>query len=176
MEGVIGVVTCFAGAFIPKNWMACNGQSLSIPNNKPLFTIIGNAFGGDGVSTFNLPDLRGRTPVSPGVGQGSNYKQGQPAGAETLIVTANQLPEHTHSGSITVQLQANSQDGIDPNSTGGYPSRFTGAYSTTANCAMAPPPTFPQCGPAGSQPANTCSPYQVINYIICIAGVFPTRN
>ena len=176
MDGVIGVVTCFAGTFIPRNWMACNGQLLSIANNKPLFSIIGNAFGGDGTSTFNLPDLRGRTPVSPGVSTGIKYKQGMTAGSETLTITSNQLPAHTHTGAVTVQLQANTADGIDPNSTNGYPSRFTGAYSPTANCTMSSPPEFLQAGPAGSQPADICSPFLVINYIICINGIFPSRN
>lgn len=176
MDGVIGVVTCFAGTFIPKNWMACNGQQLSVVRNQPLFAILGNTFGGDGISTFNLPDLRGRTPVSPGSSDGQQYKQGQPAGAETLTITGNQLPAHTHTGDVTVQLQASSSDGIDPSSNNGYPGRFTGAYSSTANCMMTPPATYSEVGPAGTQPVDTRSPFLVINYIICINGIFPSRG
>ena len=177
MDGVIGVVTCFAGSFVPKNWMACNGQQLSVSKNKALFAILGNVFGGDGISTFNLPDLRGRTPVSPGKGTGlQSYSLGQAAGSETVTITSNMLPAHTHSGNATVQLQANTSDGIDPGSNSGYPSRFTGAYSPTANCNMAPPTTFFEVLSPGNVPADICSPFQVINYVICISGVFPSRN
>ena len=176
MDGVIGVVTCFAGTFIPKNWMACNGQSLSVASNKVIFSIISNTFGGDGITSFNLPDLRGRTAVSPGASGGQTYKQGQPAGSETVTVTSNQLPSHTHTGAVNVQLQANTGDGIDPSSNVGYPSRFTGAYSPTANCVMNTTATFFQVGGAGNVPANICSPFLVLNYIICVSGVFPTRG
>ena len=156
--------------------MACSGQSLSVASNNAIFTIIGNAFGGDGVTTFNLPDLRGRTPVSPGTGPGRTYKQGQAAGAETVTITSNQLPAHTHTGVVNVQLQASSSDGIDPSSNLGYPSRFTGAYSPTANCVMNAPATFFEVGGAGNLPANICSPFLVLNYIICVSGIFPSRN
>src|ERR1044071_2716724 len=150
MEGVIGVVTCYAGPTIPSNWLACNGQQLQITSiYQPLFAVIGNAFGGDGESTFNLPDLRGRVPVSPGISVGHQYQYAKPDGAETITLQPGQLPLHTHSGTMTAVLQANIHDGVDASSENGYPSRFTGAYAAadTANCSMNAPATFPQVLP-----------------------------
>src|SRR5436189_142599 len=107
MEGVIAVVTCFAADFAPKNWAFCNGQLLAISTNQALFSLLGTTYGGNGVQTFGLPDLRGRTPVSPGQGNGlSNYALGQSAGAESVSVTGNNMPAHNHNGNITLQLDA----------------------------------------------------------------------
>jgi microcystin-dependent protein len=179
MDGVIGVVTCFAGEFIPKNWAACNGQTLQIAPNQALFAILGTSFGGNGTSTFNLPDLRGRTPVSPGSEPGtSTYTLGEKAGSETVSLNASQTPIHTHDPTtIQLALQANTDDGIDPSSNLGYPSRFTGAYATASDSTMLSPDyTAVIQNNAGSQPVNICSPYLVVNYMICLAGLFPTRG
>ncbi|MEO8406452.1 MAG: tail fiber protein [Chitinophagaceae bacterium] len=178
MDGVIGVVTCFAGNFAPKNWTTCDGQTLSIAQNQALFAILGNSFGGDGVTTFNLPDLRGRTPVSPGQSGGSAYALGQKAGSETTTLQANNVPTHTHDPTtMQISLAASSDDGIDPNSNLGFASRFTGAYAPTADTKMLDPNYNAVIqNNAGSQPINICSPYLVVNYIICLNGLFPTKN
>lgn len=177
MDDVIGVVICFAGPFIPKNWLPCDGRQLPIASSyQVLFDVIGNAFGGDGKTTFNLPDLRGRTPVSPGASGVSKYKLGIPAGSETILLTGSQLPQHTHTGTVTVAMQGNTADGIDASSNLGFPGRFTGAYATTADCTMNRTQTNFVVLPPGNEPVNMCSPYLVLNYIICFSGIFPSKG
>ena len=178
MEGTIAVVTNFAADFAPKNWAFCNGQSLPISTNQALFSLLGTTYGGNGVNNFNLPDLRGRTAVSAGQGPGlSNYTLGQQSGIEAVTLLPGNLPPHLHDGGINLQLQASMDDGIDPSANGGYPSRFTGAYATAANGTMQNPTYATTIGNAGgSQPADIRSPYLGMNYIICLMGVFPSRN
>jgi microcystin-dependent protein len=99
MEGVLAVVTCFAADFAPKNWALCSGQILQISTNQALFSLLGTTYGGNGIQTFGLPDLRGRTPVSAGQGPGlSNYNLGQVTGAESVTLTTPNLPSHIHTG------------------------------------------------------------------------------
>jgi microcystin-dependent protein len=178
MEGVFAVIICFAGDFAPKQWATCDGQFLSISQNTALFSLLGTTYGGNGQNTFRLPDLRGRAPVSQGQGPGlSAYSLGQPAGSESATITTNNLPPHVHTGAATFQLPASSDDGIDSTPNSGYPSRFTGAYSTTANVAMLTPGYNGVIGVAGSsQPFNIRLPYLAINFVICLNGIFPSRN
>jgi microcystin-dependent protein len=177
--GVMGTVICFAGDFVPTTWAACNGQSVSVSQNQALFSILGTIYGGDGVNNFNLPDMRGRTAVSQGQGIGTNnYTMGQPYGSESSMLTVNNLPAHTHSGAIQLQLQACSDDGTEPTPNDGYPARFTGAYALTTDSNMILP-TYPTAivGNTGNnQPIDIRSPYLVVNYIICTTGIFPSRN
>jgi microcystin-dependent protein len=181
MEGVIGVVTGFAADFAPRNWAFCNGQTLPIASNQALFSILGTTYGGNGVSTFNLPDLRGRQPVSAGQGPGlSNYVLGQAAGTENAALTGSNLPPHNHNGAILLSLPSNSDDGIDPSPATGYPSLFTGAYNTTATAgATMQPPVYSGVvigNAMSSQGVDIRSPFLVINYVICLYGIFPSRN
>lgn len=181
MEGVMGVVTCFAADFAPKYWAFCNGQTLSIAQNQALFAILGTTYGGNGTSTFNLPDLRGRTPVSAGQAPRlNNYVLGQSVGAEFAVLTVNNIPSHNHTGNISLQLPSNNDDGIDPSPNVGYPSGFTGAYAaapTDQTTMLAPAYSNVVIGNAGNnQGIDVRSPYLVINYIICLAGIFPSRN
>lgn len=180
MEGVLAVVTNFAANFEPKYWAYCNGQILPINANQALFSLLGTTYGGNGTTTFALPDLRGRTVVSAGPGPGpglSPYSLGQRAGGETVTLTTNNLTAHAHSGTIVMNLQANSDDGIDPAANAGYPSRFTGAYSPTANGTMLNPTYNVVIGSAGgSQPMPVLSPFLGMNYIICTQGLYPSRN
>lgn len=98
MAHFIGEIIMFGGTFAPRGWALCNGQQLSIQNNQTLFSILGTLYGGDGRTTFGLPDLRGRTPIHVGQGPGlSNRLQGKKGGRETVHLTANQLPMHSHS-------------------------------------------------------------------------------
>ncbi|MGC4087610.1 MAG: tail fiber protein [Polyangiaceae bacterium] len=97
MEPFIGMIIVFAGNFAPRGWALCNGQLLPIAQNTALFSILGTTYGGDGRTTFALPDLRGRVPVHPGQGPGlSNYSLGQVSGTETVTLTTQNLPAHTH--------------------------------------------------------------------------------
>ncbi|MFL5741699.1 MAG: phage tail protein [Flavisolibacter sp.] len=178
MNGVYGVVTCFAGNFAPRNWAMCNGQLLAINQNQALFSILGTTYGGNGTTNFALPDMRGRTAFSAGQGSGQpNYDLGQKAGAETTTLTVPNLPTHQHNGNVTLMMGASSDDGTDPTPNDGYPSRFTGAYSNSGSAAMLSPDytgTISNAG--GSQPFPIRSPFLGMNFIICLLGAFPTRN
>lgn len=178
MDGVLAVIICFAGDFAPKGWASCNGQFLAINQNQALFALLGTTYGGNGITTFQLPDLRGRTPVSSGQGPGlPDYTLGQVSGSEKATLVVNNLPAHSHSGPITLQLPASSDDGIDPTPNSGYPSRFTGAYATSTNVNMlAPTYTGVIQNTGNAQPINIRPPYLAINYIICLIGAFPSRN
>ena len=178
MQGVLAVVTCFAGDFAPRFWALCSGQILPIAQNTALFSLLGTTYGGNGQTTFALPDLRGRVPVSQGQGPGlSNYNLGQQSGAEAVTLLQSNLPAHAHNGASTFQLQASSDDGADPTPNDGFPSRFTGAYAASTNAAMLAPEYAGTINNAGaSQPLPVRSPYLGINYIICINGIFPSRN
>lgn len=181
MQGVMAVVTCFAGDFAPRNWAFCNGQILSIAQNQALFSLLGTTYGGNGVTTFALPNLQGRTPVSTGQGPGlANYTLGQLSGTETVTLNVSNLPSHVHNGAINLHLDADSSDGTQTRALNAYPALYSGAYATTpggGGVAMATPAYNVTIGNAGnSQPMPIRAPYIAINYIICLAGIFPSRN
>src|SRR5437868_10873352 len=140
--------------FSPKGWAFCNGQIHAINQNQALFSILGTTYGGNGQTTFALPDLRGRTVVSAGQGQGlPNYDLGEKTGAESATLNATNLPIHTHNGQVNLTMGASSDDGTDTTPNDGYPARFTGAYATSGNIAMLSPEyqgTLSNAG--GSQP------------------------
>jgi len=167
----VGQIEMFAGNFAPVGWMFCEGQLLSISENPTLFNLIGTTYGGDGVQTFALPDLRGRVIISAGQGPGlSNYVIGQTGGAETVTLTQAQLPPHGHA------LYADSMSGASDNPTGhlpanspdGIPSYGIHPVRAVTNAAL-------QSSGAG-QPHNNVKPYLVIRYIIAIVGVYPSQN
>lgn len=180
MEGVLAVVTCFGGSFAPRGWAFCNGQILAINTNQALFSLLGTTYGGNGQTTFALPDLRGRTVVSQGPGPGlSPYSLGQKSGAESVTLTVNNLPAHVHNGPITLQLQADSSPATDPAPDFNYPANFPNAYVTApvAGVNMLPPSYTGTINNAGSgQPVPVLAPYLALNYIICLQGLFPSRN
>lgn len=172
MDAFIGMIMPFAGNFAPRGWALCNGQALSIVQNTALYSIIGTVYGGDGQSTFNLPNLNGRAIVGAGQLQGGgNYQLGQSGGAESVTLSTNQLPAHTH----TLEATSNQV------STGG-PGGNLLARNTATNL-YAPPggPTVPMAGAAissvgANQPVPTTTPYQAVTYIICTQGIFPSRS
>jgi len=180
MEGVIGYVTLFAGNFAPRTWAFCQGQTLSIQTNTALYSILGTVYGGNGTSTFMLPDLRGRTVVGAGQGQGlSPYRLGQTAGAETAQLATNQMPAHVHPVAVVMQLQSGSTANqtapggniFAPESGGGT------IYTSAASQNMAPFPASISMAPTGAgAPFATRSPMLGLNYIICMKGVYPARN
>lgn len=170
---MIGEIRLFAGNFAPRNWAFCNGQLLSIAQNTALFSILGTTYGGNGQTTFALPDLRSRVPVHPGQGPGlSNYVLGQTAGVETVTLTQNQLPSHTHA----VNAVANGGNQAAP--TGNLPAvESTGTsqnYSNAAATGQMGPNMIGNTG--GNQPFTVVQPYQCLNYIIALYGIFPSRN
>jgi microcystin-dependent protein len=175
-ECFIGEVRLFAGNFAPRSWAFCNGQLLSISQNSALFSILGTTYGGDGRTTFGLPDLRGRVPVHVGGGSGSGpglspYTLGQKGGQENVTLNTSQIPSHNHDlmGSPNA-ASATSPAGNLPGTT----SR-TRLYSSSssANVAMDMDAISSE---GGGQSHENRPPYQGLNYIICLYGIYPSRN
>lgn len=181
MEGIMAVVTCFAGDFAPKAWAFCNGQILSIAQNQALFSLLGTTYGGNGTTTFALPDMRGRTAVSIGQGPGlSGYVLGQKSGNESVTLTIANMPPHVHTGPANFKLDADSTVSADPAPDFNYPGPYANAYAPapTPGVTMLPP-AYPSAtiGSAGNgQPVPLLTPYLAINYVICTQGIFPSRN
>lgn len=173
----------FAGTFAPRNWAFCQNQILAIASNTALFSLLGTTYGGNGQTTFALPDFRGRIPVGAGQGPGlSPYVLGQMAGTETYTITNANFPAHTHplSGSITVK--GNAGPGDADAAQNNYPGTLAGTnmYTTTNNGSglanMQTALTAAAAGSASPQPVTNIQPVMGMNYIICMFGVFPSRN
>ncbi|NVK82815.1 MAG: phage tail protein [Cytophagia bacterium] len=161
VEPLLGEVIMFAGTFAPRGWAFCNGQLLPISQNQALFSILGTTYGGDGRTTFALPDLRGRVPLHPGSGPGlSTYRLGQKGGLETITLTTEQVPSHGHGVNIAE---------IDTKESGGEPNAIGVLNSSERSSTTLVSEINPQ-------PIDIRQPYQAINYIIAIQGVFPSRN
>ena len=160
-----GEIRLFAGNFAPAGWMLCDGQLLPIAENDTLFNLIGTTYGGDGQSTFALPDLRGRVPIH----QGGGFIQGQSSGVEQVTLTVNQIPAHAH------PFLASADPASSPNPAANV---LAETVSTTPYFAGPPAVTLaPQSiVPAGgSQPHSNLQPYLCINYIICLFGIYPSQ-
>lgn len=161
IEPLLGEVIMFAGTFAPRGWAFCEGQLLPISQNTALFAILGTTYGGDGRTTFALPDLRGRVPLHPGSGPGlSTYRLGQKGGLETTTLTTEQMPSHGHG--INIAEIGTKESGGEPNAIGVLNS--SDRSSTTLSSELNP------------QPVDVRQPYQAINYIIALQGIFPSRN
>jgi microcystin-dependent protein len=167
----IGEIMPFAGTFAPTGWAACNGQLMPISGNEALFALIGTTYGGDGVSTFALPDLRGRVPNHTGQGPGlSNYVQGQVGGTEAVTLTAAQMPAHTHTLAEAAVGTAPVPNGRVP-----APSR---AADLSYGPQTSPPGTMVSTvvgAVGGNQPHQNTQPTLAINFCIALQGVFPSR-
>lgn len=165
----IGEVRPAAFAVVPNGWALCNGQLLPIAQFTALFQVIGTTFGGNGTTTFALPDLRGRTPVGPGQGPGlTNRVAGESNGTEAHLLEVAELPAHTHT------LRASTANGITDKPGGNVPARDPAAIPQYAAAANADLATNAVSDAGGSQPHNNMQPYIVVSYIIALQGVFPT--
>ena len=172
----LGEIRLFPYTFAPKTWAYCQGQLLPINQNAALFSLLGTQYGGNGSTTFALPDLRGRAVNSPGQFGGSNYVQGQIAGTESVTLVLAQLPMHTHTWSAT----SDAADKATPlgNTLGG--GRAAGAPAPlyapagTGTQVVLAPTTLGVTG--GSQPHNNMQPFLVLGYCIALQGIFPSRN
>ncbi|WP_336783603.1 phage tail protein [Paenibacillus illinoisensis] len=163
-EPYVGEVRLFANNYAPRGWMFCEGQILQINSNPALYSILGSVYGGDGKTTFALPDYRGRVPIHVS----ANIPLGTAKGENSTTLTINQMPEHTHevSGSSNPASDLSPSNNVwaatdnlyDPPATMG--SMDSSAISTTG----------------GSQPHDNMQPYLVVNYAIAIQGIFPSRN
>lgn len=165
-EPYVGEIRMFAGNFAPVGWMLCQGQTLPISENETLFNLIGTTYGGDGQSTFNLPNLSGRVPIH----QGNSFVIGQMAGEEEVTLTVNQIPQHTHA------LLCNSASSSSPNPAGSLwgaagSNAFIAPASINAHLNAA---TIVAAG--GSQPHDNMMPFLAINFIISLYGVYPTQS
>lgn len=162
----VGEVRMFAGNFAPAGWMFCEGQLLPISEYETLFNLIGTTYGGDGQSTFALPDMRGRVPLHFGNG----FTLAETGGVEEITLTVSQIPAHSH------PLLASGLIGNDPNPHGNVPAEssvISGYQSVAPNVAMAPA-SISAVG--GSQPHNNFQPYLCVDFIISLFGIFPSQT
>src|SRR5689334_13457727 len=166
----VGEIRMFAGNFAPAGWMFCEGQLLPISEYETLFNLIGTTYGGDGQSTFALPDLRGRVPIHQGTGGGGSYTLAQTGGVESVTLTTQQIPTHNHA------LLASQDLG-----TSGDPSNLLPAQSIqilmytqdVVGKNMGPTAISPI---GGSQPHDNFQPYLCLNFIISLFGIFPSQT
>lgn len=184
MDPFIGQIMMFGGNFAIRGWATCDGQLLAISSNTALFSIIGTTFGGDGRSTFGLPDLRGRVAMHPGSGPGlSSYYWGQKGGAETVVLTTPQIPSHSH----TAQLRASATDSTIGTPTAGASLATPGALSGrtfvgTLGYAAATPnvdlnsTSVTVTNTGGSMPHTNVQPFLCVSHQIALVGIFPSRS
>jgi len=186
-EPFIGEIRMFNGNFAPKDWAFCNGQLLSISQNTALFSILGTMYGGDGRTTFGLPDLRGRSATGMGQGPGLTFiEEGQPIGSEAQELTVAQMPAHSHTAQAQVAIPAvassSNVQGAPASNTLLGPLEAAGRtgtlYSTDAPTTnLAPFDATVTVSPAGSsQPVPVRSPYLGVSFIIALTGIFPPRS
>lgn len=179
MEGYIGEIRMFAGNFAPGAWNFCDGSLQSIAVYTALFSIIGTTYGGDGQTTFALPDFVGQAPIGTGQGAGlSKYELGETAGSETVTMTTAQMPMHTHNTAIAVSVPAYSETGSTASPNNAILANRTGAYTLEqADSSISPFNSAVTLAPVGNNmPFNITSPFLVLNYIICMEGIYPSRN
>jgi microcystin-dependent protein len=179
MEGYLAVLWMFAGNFAPRGWAFCMGQLLAIAQNTALFSLLGTTYGGNGQTTYALPDLRGRVPVGAGQGPGlPTINLGEMAGSPTRTLTINEIPVHNHT--ITVQAVNTAGTTHTPGSATSLAqlvdsrSNPLNVYSTAAANTSIPGGLSGTAG--GSQPHSIMQPYLGMNYVICLEGIFPSRN
>jgi microcystin-dependent protein len=177
MEGTIGEIRMFAGTFNPRTWSFCNGQLISISSNTALFSILGTTYGGNGQTNFALPDFQGRVAVGTGTGPGlPNVQLGEKSGTNTVTLLTSNMPAHNHQvvGNINPQAASDGELVSDPNGKYVGPGKF---YATGDPVPMAPIPLNLATTISGSsQPFSIMQPYLGMNYIICMFGIFPSRN
>lgn len=178
MEGVIGYTTLFAGNFAPKAWAFCNGQIMPISTNTALFSILGTTYGGNGKTTFALPDLRGRVVVGAGEAPGlPPYSIGMVGGSQSATMSSLQMAAHTHPMQVSLTPQASTSGSTSSPSNGVYGTSAENLYSGSADIFMKPFSANLATGvTGGGQPFSTICPVLALNYIICLQGVFPARN
>ena len=206
----IGEIRMFAGTFAPRGWALCNGQLLAISTNSALFSLLGTTYGGNGTTTFGLPNLQSRTPVGTGTGAGlSNVVLGQVAGVENVNLTTNQLPIHAPTATFignassvtaTVDVATTTATAMVPPAAGAttYLSAttakagptsvaFNGLFTSTApdstksslggvHGSVTPAGTVTVNPVGGGQPVGIRNPYLVMNFIIALEGIYPSRN
>jgi microcystin-dependent protein len=162
-------IRIFSFTFAPKGWAMCNGQIMAINQNAALFSLLGTTYGGNGTTTFALPNLQGRMPIHEGTGYGGmGFALGQVGGEQTHTLSLSEMPQHTHSAAANP----------GPANAGGAPGNFWAngnqpAYASSTNATLSPA-TVNNIG--GNQPHNNMAPYLVLNFCIALTGIFPSQN
>jgi microcystin-dependent protein len=176
-DAYLGEIKLFAGNYAPKGWALCQGQLLLIVQNQALFSLLGTTYGGDGRTTFALPDYRGRSAVSAGL----TYPQGEATGAENVSLSQANLPAHSHIEPIKVSAAKATSNVPTTNSSIASPvitvnsiTRDMLGYNTSA--PNTPLLGTPSTTSGSSTPINVMQPYLVMNYIIALQGIFPSQN
>lgn len=171
MDPFLGQIQAFGFNFAPRGWALCDGQLLAISQNTALFSLLGTTYGGDGRTTFALPDLRGRSIIHPGQGPGlSSISWGERSGIENATLTIQNMPSHNHNVSVAV----NTGSGEESNPTS-FLSGHAGAFSETPSSGAALSGVN-QTNTGGSQPVNIRNPYLGIYVCIALQGIFPSRD
>lgn len=196
LEPFIAAIVLFAGNFAPRGWAFCMGQILSIAQNTALFSLLGTTYGGNGQTTFALPDLRGRVPMGTGQGPGlPNVNIGEVAGAPTHTLIISEMPAHNHTATPTLTSAPIASTTVATTNTPGatmvpatVPTTGSGPAATTTKIygskdltptTLAPNPvtgTIAVGIAGGNQPFSIMQPYLGLNYIIAMEGVYPSRN
>lgn len=196
----LGTILMWAGNFVPRNFMPCDGRSLVVSQYTALFSLLGTIYGGKGNTSFNLPDLRGRVPVNCGTGPNlSPYNLGDKGGAEDVQMSASQLADHNHNNTLTINpsdvnvsvsipsVSGSDANAVKPSSTT-YLGKMTGSsmYSTnapdsnlkpfTATGTVTPSVTITNAPTGASAPIDVRQPYLALNFIICVQGLYPSRS
>ncbi len=191
MDGYLGQIMAWGPNFAPRNWAFCNGQLMSINANPALYSLLGTMYGGDGRSTFGVPNLQGRVAMGAGNGVGlTPRRQGEYGGQETVQLSIAEMPAHTHAatstpaGGSSAELPLSTTAGVNATpEAGDVPAAASddiygpnsSTVSTPLNVNVAPQDvTVGTAG--GSLPHNNIQPYQVVNYIICTEGLYPSRS
>ncbi|HCR48577.1 MAG TPA: phage tail protein [Bacteroidetes bacterium] len=173
IEQIIGEIRLFCGNYAPQDWALCNGQLLQVSQYAALFSLIGTSYGGDGRTTFALPDFRARIPV----GVVEPNKRGQKGGSETTTLRAEHLPAHTHA--LEVVLNVSNAAGTKETPVGNYPAKtgsFDKEYNTASDSSMKADMVELTLQPTGqSAPFSVMQPAQVVNFIIALEGNYPQR-
>jgi microcystin-dependent protein len=154
--------------FAPRGWAFCDGQILPINQNQSLYSLLGTTYGGDGRTSFALPDLRGRTPIHVGSSDGTSHSLGQKSGEEAHTLSAAEIPQHTHS------MRASSSNGNSPIPTNNALASFNNGYRDPTNLTSLRTGTVGNAGQ--SQGHDNMQPYLAVNFCIALRGLFPSRN
>lgn len=175
MDPFLAEIRLFGFNFAPKGWAFCDGRLMSIAQYSALFSLLGTIYGGDGVTTFGLPDLRGRGPMGMGYGPGlSPHTIGEKGGSENTILSGSQIPAHSHQ--MMGSADAQSSDNVADNSLGSVPRGTTQGkiYAPGATSQVTMASSTSSVG--ANQPHTNMQPYLVMNYCIAYEGIFPTRD
>lgn len=172
MDPFLGQISLLAFNYAPKGWAQCNGQIMSISQNTALFSLLGTVYGGDGVTTFALPDLRGRVAINQGQGPGlSTYLIGQAAGVETVTLNTTELPAHAHPAQLHASNAGVNQEEPQNHLPGETAIYTDGAANQIMNAASV------TVGPTGgNQPHENRQPLITLNYCIALNGIYPSRS